>query len=138
MPAKLEGIRLDIPSRFKVMIDRERCKICKRCTINCTFDALSFNGERIVPTHDNCVACQRCAMICPQEAINIDKNSMAFPPHAAYDDRIRRIGWEQAGTGGVLLTSCGNDLPFPTIFDDLVLDDILTRSAGRTLLGPSR
>jgi glutamate synthase domain-containing protein 2 len=47
---------------------------------------------------------------------------MVYPPHAAYDDRIRRIGWEQAGTGGVMLTSCGNDLPFPIIFDDLVLD----------------
>jgi glutamate synthase domain-containing protein 2 len=61
-------------------------------------------------------------MKCPQEAITVKYNPMAYPPHAAYDDRIRRIGWEQAGTGGVMLTSCGNDLPFPIIFDDLVLD----------------
>lgn len=122
MPAKAETARLDIPSRFKVEIDRERCKICKRCTINCTFDALSFNGERIVADHDNCVACQRCAMKCPQEAITITENPMAYPMHSAYTSRIRRIGWEQAGTGGVLLASCGNDLPYPSIFDDLILD----------------
>ena len=122
MPAKTETVRLDIPTRFKVEIDRERCKICKRCTINCTFDALSFNGERIVAEHDNCVACHRCAMKCPQEAITIIDNPMAYPTHAAYDTRIRRIGWEQAGTGGVLLTSCGNDLPYNMIFDDLILD----------------
>ncbi len=122
MPAKTETVRLDIPSRFKVDIDRERCKICKRCTINCTFDALSFNGERIVAAHDNCVACHRCAMKCPQEAITIIDNPMAYPAHAAYDERIRRIGWEQAGTGGVLLSSCGNDLPYNMIFDDLILD----------------
>jgi glutamate synthase domain-containing protein 2 len=122
MPGKMEGIKHDMPSRFIVEIDRERCKICKRCTVNCTFDTLSYNGDRIVADHDNCVACQRCALKCPQEAILIKENPMAFPPHAAYDRRIRRIGWEQSGTGGVLLTSCGNDLPFPMIFDDLVLD----------------
>ena len=122
MPEKMEGIRIEIPSRFKVNIDREKCKICKRCTINCTFDALSFNGERIVANHQNCVACQRCAMLCPQEAITIVENQMAYPYHATYDNRIRRIGWEQASTGGVMLSSCGNDLPYPSIFDDLVLD----------------
>jgi glutamate synthase domain-containing protein 2 len=113
---------MEIPSLFKVDIDRERCKICKRCTINCTFDAMSFNGERIVPNHENCVACQRCAMKCPQEAITIIENPMAYTPHSAHTPRIRRIGWEQAGTGGVMLTSCGNDLPYPSIFDDLILD----------------
>jgi glutamate synthase domain-containing protein 2 len=122
MPEKMEGIRIEIPSRFKVDIDRERCKICKRCTINCTFDTLSFNGERIVADHDNCVACQRCSAKCPQEAITIRTNDMAYPVHSAYTDRIRRIGWEQASTGGVMLASCGNDLSYPCIFDDLVLD----------------
>jgi glutamate synthase domain-containing protein 2 len=120
--ARMEGIRLDMPPRFKVHIDRERCKICKRCTVNCTFEALSFNGERIVATHENCVACHRCAMGCPQDAITIRANDMALAPHAAYDERIRRIGWEQASTGGVMLASCGNDLPYRSIFDDLVLD----------------
>lgn len=122
MPAKIEGIRIKIPPRFKVNIDREKCKICKRCTVNCTFDALSFNGERIIASHENCVACQRCAMMCPQESITIKHNDMAYPTHAAYTDRIRRIGWEQASTGGVMLSSCGNDLPYQSIFDDLVVD----------------
>ncbi len=122
MTVKMDGIRIPMPSRYKVHIDRESCKICKRCTVNCTFDAMSFNGDRIVADHDNCVACQRCAMMCPQEAITITRNEMVLEPHAAYDDRIRRIGWEQASNGGVLLTSCGNDLPYRNIFDDLVLD----------------
>jgi glutamate synthase domain-containing protein 2 len=116
------GIRIEMPSRFRIDVDRERCKICRRCVINCTFDAMDFNGERIVPNHDNCVACQRCAMKCPQGAITIRESEMAFPRHFAYDERIRRIGWEQASTGGVMLSSCGNDLPYRSIFDDLVLD----------------
>ncbi|NYT16165.1 MAG: hypothetical protein GKC02_09450, partial [Methanomassiliicoccales archaeon] len=53
------GIRIESPSKFRIDIDRERCKICRRCVINCTFDAMRFNGDRIVPDHDNCVACQR-------------------------------------------------------------------------------
>jgi glutamate synthase domain-containing protein 2 len=122
MTAKMDGIRIPIAPRFKVSIDRQSCKICKRCTINCTFDAMSFNGDRIVANHDNCVACQRCAMMCPQDAITITKDPTVLSPHAAYDDRIRRIGWEQASTGGVLLSSCGNDRPYRSIFDDLVLD----------------
>ncbi len=122
MTARMEGIRIPMHSRFKVEIDRERCKICKRCTVNCTFDALSFNGDRIVADHDSCVACQRCAAMCPQDAITIVENPTTLAPHAAYDDRIRRIGWEQASNGGVLLSSCGNDLPYRSIFDDLVLD----------------
>jgi len=122
MPARMEGIRVEIPPRFKIEIDRERCKICRRCTVNCTFDALYFNDERIIARHENCVACQRCAMKCPQNAITIKLNDMAYPPHGSYTERIRRIGWEQASTGGVMLSSCGNDLPYPVIFDDLVLD----------------
>jgi glutamate synthase domain-containing protein 2 len=61
-------------------------------------------------------------MKCPQEAITIIENPMAYAPHGSYTERIRHIGWEQAGTGGVMLTSCGNDLPYQMIFDDLILD----------------
>ncbi len=119
---RIEGLRIPMSTRYVVDIDREKCKICKRCTVNCTFDALSFNGERIVADNDNCVACERCARMCPQEAITIRTNPTSLQPHAAYDERIRRIGWEQASTGGVLLSSCGNDLPYRSVFDDLVLD----------------
>jgi glutamate synthase domain-containing protein 2 len=118
----MEGLRIPMSTRYVVDIDRESCKICKRCTVNCTFDTLSYNGDRIVSEDDNCVACERCARMCPQEAITIRPNPTTLQPHSAYDERIRRIGWEQASTGGVLLSSCGNDLPYRSVFDDLVLD----------------
>ena len=88
MPAKTEAVRIEIPSRFKVNIDREHCKICKRCTINCTFGALSFNGERIVSIDDNCVACQRCVMKCPQEAITGKKKK----PHQLDQKKCIKCG----------------------------------------------
>lgn len=111
-----------VPSKFKVIIDRELCRYCKRCTVNCSFGALSFEGERILVDHEKCVDCQRCAMMCPQEAISIIENPSRYSPHGTFTNRIRRIIYEQSSTGGVLLSGCGTNLEHPTIFDDLLLD----------------
>ncbi len=112
----------EIPPRFQVKIDRELCRLCERCTVNCTYDVLSFSGERIVAKNENCVACQRCATMCPQQAISILAGPIAFAPHYTYSERIRRIIYEQASTGGVMLAGSGTDLPYRVIFDDLLLD----------------
>ncbi len=116
------NIRHRIPPKFIVNIDRERCILCKRCTINCAYGAMSFNGERIVADNYECVMCQRCALMCPQNAIRIEVNKFQYAPHYNYDDRIRRMVYEQSSTGGVLLASAGNDLPYHHVFDDLLLD----------------
>ncbi|MGD8717536.1 MAG: glutamate synthase-related protein [Candidatus Zixiibacteriota bacterium] len=112
----------EIPPRFQVRIDREACRLCERCTINCTYDVLSFNGERIVAKAENCVSCQRCATMCPQRAISITPGQIGFAPHGTYSERIRRILYEQASTGGVMLAGSGTDLPYRVIFDDILLD----------------
>ncbi len=109
-------------AKFKVIIDRERCIQCKRCVANCSFGALSYNGERIIAKDQECVACQRCASECPKEAIVITENPSVMPFHATYTERIVRMIQAQASTGGVILSSCGNDLSYPDIFGDLLLD----------------
>ena len=116
------NIRHNIPPKFFVEINRERCILCKRCTINCSYGAMSFNGERIIADNYQCVMCQRCALMCPQNAIKIEVNNFQYAPHYNYDDRIRRIIYEQSGSGGVLLASSGCDLPYHHVFDDLLLD----------------
>ncbi|MHA1269940.1 MAG: glutamate synthase-related protein [Candidatus Helarchaeota archaeon] len=116
------NIRHKIPPKFIVNINRERCILCKRCTINCSFNALSFNGERIVADNYECVMCNRCVLMCPRNAIEVKPNLFHYAPHYNYDDRIRRIIYEQSSTGGVLLASCGNDLPYHHVFDDLLID----------------
>ncbi|MHA1632287.1 MAG: glutamate synthase-related protein [Candidatus Freyarchaeota archaeon] len=112
------------PPRFKIEIDQEKCIRCKRCTVNCTYDALSYDPEldRIVPNDENCVACLRCAMMCPQKAITITKHPMTFAPHAYWSERVRRDIIQQASTGSALISGMGNDLEYPTIFDHLVID----------------
>ena len=74
------NIRHRVPPKFLVNIDRERCILCKRCTINCSYGALSFNGERIVADNYECVMCQRCALMCPQSAITVKVNDVPKNP----------------------------------------------------------
>lgn len=116
------SVNHDVPSYFEVKIDKNKCKKCKRCTNHCSYGALIFNGERIVPENSKCVACQRCVVMCPAGAIKIHENKSYLPPHGNYDRRIRNIIWAQSGNGGVLLSATGNDRPIRTIFDDLLLD----------------
>ncbi|MBD3354188.1 MAG: FMN-binding glutamate synthase family protein [Candidatus Lokiarchaeota archaeon] len=112
-----------IPSKFKVSINQDSCKKCKRCVTHCSYGCLSWNGSEIVSDDDKCVACQRCALYCPGSAITIEENkTLVYPPHGGYPARIRRIIQSQSGTGGVMLSSTGNDLEYRTIFDDILLD----------------
>jgi glutamate synthase domain-containing protein 2 len=111
-----------VPTYFRVNIDRDYCKKCKRCVQHCSYGALSFNGERIIADDAKCVACQRCVTMCPGKAIRVIKNDSYLPPHGNYTRRIRNIIWAQSGNGGVLLSATGNDRPIRTIFDDLLLD----------------
>jgi NAD-dependent dihydropyrimidine dehydrogenase PreA subunit len=116
------SVNHNVPAYFEVKIDKNKCKKCKRCTNHCSYGALSFNGEKIVPDDSKCVACQRCVVMCPAGAIKIHENKSYLPPHGNYNRRIRNIIWAQSGNGGVLLSATGNDRPIRTIFDDLLLD----------------
>ena len=114
-------IEKGLPDRFKIKIDRDLCIKCKRCVKDCSFGALEFVDDR-VHYKGGCVACGRCIAICPEDAISINVSTSQLPPHANFDDRTRHAIMSQASSGGVLLSSCGNDLPYESIFDDLLLD----------------
>ena len=51
-------VKHKIAPRFKIKIDRELCRHCKRCTVNCSFGVLEYNGNQIVVESEKCVACQ--------------------------------------------------------------------------------
>ena len=106
---------------YLVKIDHQRCRRCKRCVLNCGFEALSFQ-DRVVPDNTKCVACQRCVAFCPESAINVERNPLAFKSNDHWTaDTIRSI-YKQAETGGMLLTGMGNDRPYRNYFDHMVLD----------------
>jgi Fe-S-cluster-containing hydrogenase component 2 len=112
------------PPQFSVVIDNEKCEVCRRCTINCSFGALSYDEteDRIVANDKKCVSCLRCASKCPQSAITIKRNETSFSPHPTWTPEIILDIITQAETGGVLISGCGNDIYYPCFFDRIVID----------------
>jgi glutamate synthase domain-containing protein 2 len=109
------------PHDFLWENDPERCARCKRCLQQCGFQAISWE-EGPVADLSKCVGCHRCEAFCPQHAITIRPNPQYFRPHPLWTEAHRRNVWLQAETGGVLLAAMGNDLPYPVLWDNLLLD----------------
>jgi len=112
---------LEAPERYRPVVDHELCKRCKKCVNECSYRALEF-VDGVVKSAGGCVACGRCINVCPAHCIEIRQVPSQFPPHANFNERVRRGIMSQASTGGVLLTSCGTDVPYPVMFDDILLD----------------
>jgi glutamate synthase domain-containing protein 2 len=106
---------------FKVEIDRDKCIKCGRCVQQCGWGVYSFN-ERPIPDDAKCRACHRCVTYCPAHCITIKKHELAFRDSENWSPELRKAVWRQSDSGGVLLTSMGNDKPYTRIFDHLVLD----------------
>jgi glutamate synthase domain-containing protein 2 len=106
---------------FRWTHDGERCARCKRCVQQCGFKALSWEDGPVVDP-DVCVGCHRCETFCPQEAITVEPNVQHYRPHPLWTQAHRENLYLQAETGGVLLTGMGNDLPYPILWDNLLLD----------------
>ena len=110
-----------IQPEFKVKIDYDKCHKCGRCVQQCGWGVYSFN-ERPIPDDSKCRACHRCVTYCPAHCITIQKNELALRDNANWSSGARKAIWRQAETGGVMLTGMGNDKPYESIFDKLVLD----------------
>ncbi len=109
------------PPEFVWSNDRERCRRCRRCIMQCGWRALSWH-DRVVADHGKCAGCHRCEAMCPERCIEVRPNPQHFKPHALWSVAHRKNVWKQADTGGVLLAGMGNDAPYQIIFDHLLLD----------------
>lgn len=109
---------------FVVKIDHEKCIRCRRCTVECSYDVLSFDEKKnkIVSKDWRCVACLRCVVQCPVGAITVMRNPTTFSPHITWTEQIRRDIMIRAETGSSKLVATGTDLDYPTIFDRLLID----------------
>jgi glutamate synthase domain-containing protein 2 len=110
-----------IQPEFKVDIDRDKCIKCGRCVQQCGWGVYSF-AERPIPDDSKCRACHRCVTYCPVHCITIKRNELVFRDNENWSPSLRKAVWRQAESGGVMLTSMGNDKPYQRIFDYLVLD----------------
>ncbi len=110
-----------VQPEFHVEIDYDKCHKCGRCVQQCGWGVYDFN-ERPIPDDSKCRACHRCVTFCPAKCISIRRNELAFRDSENWTVALRKTVWRQAETGGVMLTSMGNDKPYQRIFDHLVLD----------------
>ncbi|MDZ4170441.1 MAG: glutamate synthase-related protein [Coriobacteriia bacterium] len=110
-----------IQPEFRVDIDYNKCHKCGRCVQQCGWGVYNFN-ERPIPDDSKCRACHRCVTYCPAHCITIKKNDLALRENANWSPSLRKAVWRQAESGGVMLTGMGNDKPYQSIFDHLVLD----------------
>jgi glutamate synthase domain-containing protein 2 len=78
-------------------------------------DAVSSESSR-------CVGCHRCATLCPTGAISIKQAELEFRPNANWTASAIRNIYKQAEGGGVLLTGMGNDRPYKSYWDRMVLN----------------
>jgi len=110
-----------IPSEFVVNVNYEKCRRCKRCVLNCSFNAIEFK-DRVTPNSRLCVACHRCATLCPENAITINENPLDYKYNYNWTPEIRKNILKQAESGGILLTGMGNPAPYPIYWDNMVID----------------
>jgi glutamate synthase domain-containing protein 2 len=109
---------------FLLERDPEKCIQCQVCVRQCANDVHEYDADEEVVLSDStsCVGCHRCATLCPTGAISIKHAALEFRPNANWSPDVIRNVYKQAETGGVLLSGMGNDRPFPTYWDRLLLN----------------
>ncbi|MCX7767077.1 MAG: 4Fe-4S binding protein, partial [Candidatus Sumerlaeia bacterium] len=110
-----------IRNKFRQVINRELCRRCKLCVLECGFEALSFEND-VRAVADKCVACHRCENICPEGAITIQRADIVSRYHNYWTPRVIEEIYCQAETGGIILTSMGNEREYKSYFDHIVID----------------
>ncbi|VAV85878.1 Glutamate synthase [NADPH] large chain [hydrothermal vent metagenome] len=107
---------------FLATIDNDKCIRCKRCIQNCGWSVYSWSGDRVLIDSSKCVKCLRCYHYCPVEAIQILDNPVKYKENSSWTfNNIKNLK-RQAETGGMPLSGMGCSLPYPILFDSLLLD----------------
>lgn len=117
------GINLYAP-QYEVNRDQKKCIKCKECMRQCANEVHSYDQELdvMVPDDSRCVDCQRCVSLCPTRALSITKYKNEFKENANWTNHAITEIYKQADTGGVLLSSMGNPVPYPVYWDKLLIN----------------
>lgn len=67
--------------RGAIVVDRERCKGCELCVVNCPTNVISMTREvnskgyhiAYMEIPEACIGCANCAIVCPDGVISVYK-----------------------------------------------------------------
>ena len=77
------------PSRYRAVIDEERCKGCQTCVERCIFDAIEMrkpeNSKKYKAyiINEHCMGCGLCIFKCPNQAMRLE---LVRPPEHIPDE----------------------------------------------------
>ena len=117
------GINYFMP-QYEVSRNEKKCIKCRVCERQCANEVHLYDNELGVMTEDNakCVNCHRCVSLCPTGALKIKRYGHEFNENANWTASVITEIYKQADSGGVLLSSMGNPLPYPIYWDKLLIN----------------
>jgi len=106
-----------------LIIDHEKCTLCKLCLKNCPFDALSIE-DGILQVSEACTLCGACVNVCRFDALSIERRQASPKELAAYQGVFiwieleevngkihpRKVSLELLGKGRLLADQLGQRL----------------------------
>ena len=113
-----------IAPEFEVLRDPFRCIQCRACERQCANLVHHYDAENNAMYSDttDCVDCQRCVCICPTHALKIIENQNQYRPNENWSNQTMKELYRQANSGGALLSSMGNQKPYPIYWDRLLIN----------------
>ena len=121
-PANMLDMTHNLPE-YAVQRDHDKCIRCLVCLQQCPYECTQYDADRdtVWNIEANCVACRRCEAMCPTKCIYITPRGV-FRQNANWTPHLIRTTHKQGDTGGVILTGTGNDKPYVSYFDRMVID----------------
>ena len=109
---------------YEIVRDQTRCIKCKVCENQCANEVHRYDKDLKVMLSDEtkCVNCHRCVALCPTHALKIVKSNNSFKENANWTQSSLLAIYQQAATGGVLLSSMGNPEPQPVYWDKILIN----------------
>ena len=109
---------------YEIVRDQTRCIKCKVCENQCANEVHRYDKDLkvMLSGETKCVNCHRCVALCPTHALKIVKSNNSFKENANWTQSSLLAIYQQAATGGVLLSSMGNPEPQPVYWDKILIN----------------
>ena len=93
---------------YEIVRNEKRCIACRVCERQCANGVHSYDADArsMISDETKCVNCHRCVCLCPTKALKIVKTDHTFKENANWSAQAIKEVYLQAGSGGVLLSSC--------------------------------